>query len=114
MERLDPYAPALLDAPADVKVLYKLPSRKAITSGTLNEVPDKSVFVEYLIKRLNENKKEYLSSEELFSSMRQAVINNSPVNQVPQYGEIRGAGDEGGDFIFIKTDIASNKNPRGF
>jgi len=30
------------------------------------------------------------------------VINNSSVDQVPQYGEIRGAGDEGGDFIFVR------------
>jgi hypothetical protein len=35
--------------------LYKLPSRKAITSGTRNVVPDKSVFVEYLIKRLGKS-----------------------------------------------------------
>nr|CBX31009.1 hypothetical protein N47_E45210 [uncultured Desulfobacterium sp.] len=85
-----------------IQKLYTIPSRKAITSGTLNEVPDKSVFVEYLLKRLNDNSKQYLSSEELFSSFRQAVINNSPVNQIPQFGEIRESGDEGGDFIFIR------------
>jgi len=33
-----------------VEKLYKLTSRKAITSGTLSEVPDKSVFIEYLIR----------------------------------------------------------------
>ncbi|MBU4011405.1 MAG: caspase family protein, partial [Proteobacteria bacterium] len=84
-----------------IQKLYTIPSRKAITSGTLNEVPDRSVFVEFLLKRLNENSRQFLSSEELFSSFRQAVINNSPVNQIPQYGEIRESGDEGGDFIFI-------------
>jgi hypothetical protein len=31
-----------------------------------------------------------------------AVINNS--NVVPQFGEIKEVGDEGGDFIFIKRD----------
>jgi len=35
--------------------MYKLKSRKAITSGTLNTVPDESVFLHYLIKQLSEN-----------------------------------------------------------
>lgn len=85
-----------------IKQLYELPSRKAMTSGALKEVPDKSVFIEYLVKRLNQNKDKYLSAEQLFSSFRTAVINNSANGQVPQYGEIKEAGDEGGDFIFIK------------
>jgi len=93
---------AFSDAPPAVTELYKLPSRKAMTSGTLKEVPDKSVFVEYLTKRLESNVEKYLTSEQLFTSFRTAVINNSPVNQIPQFGEIRQSGDEGGDFIFIK------------
>lgn len=90
------------DAPKAVKELIKLPSRKAMTSGTLKEVPDRSIFVDYLIKRLAENSEQYVTSEQIFSSMRQAVINNSPNGQVPQFGEIRETGDEGGDFVFIK------------
>jgi hypothetical protein len=82
--------------------LYKLPSRKAITSGALSAVPDKSVFMEYLLKRLEQNQNPLLSAEELFSSFRMAVINNSIKGQVPQYGDIINAGDEGGDFIFLK------------
>ena len=85
---------------AAIEKLYRMTSRKAITSGTLSEVPDQSVFVEYLIRRLNENKEEYLTSEQLFSSLRVAVMNNSP--NVPQYGTIQNVGDEGGDFVFIK------------
>jgi len=81
------------------EVLYELPSRKAMTSGTLTEVPDRSSFTRYLIDRLNENEETYLSSEQLFSSFRIAVINNS--DAIPQYGEIRNVGDEGGDFIFL-------------
>jgi len=82
--------------------LHKLPSRKAIASSTHSmEVPDRSVFVEYLIKRLKENTDTYFSSEQLFANLRQVVIVNSPTNQVPQYGEIREAGDEGGDFVFV-------------
>jgi hypothetical protein len=87
-----------------IEKLYNLPSRKAMTSGTLEEVPDRSVFVEYLIKRLKENPEIYLSSETLFTSFRTAVMNNSP--NLPQYGEINNTGDEGGDFIFIRKRAA--------
>lgn len=90
---------AFSDAPLAVNKLYELPSRKAMTSGTLTEVPDQSAFLKYLIDRLDKNTDKYLSSEQLFSSFRIAVINNS--NVVPQFGEIKEVGDEGGDFIFI-------------
>ena len=91
-----------MDAPKAIQMLYELKSRKAMTSGTLTEVPDRSSFVKYLIKRLDDNKEKCLSSEQLFSSFRIAVINNSDV--IPQYGEIKNVGDEGGDFIFIRRD----------
>lgn len=91
-----------MEAPKAIQMLYDLPSRKAMTSGTLTEVPDRSSFVKYLIKRLRENEERYISSEQLFSSFRIAVINNSDV--IPQYGEIKNVGDQGGDFIFIKKE----------
>ncbi|MBN1952399.1 MAG: caspase family protein [Bacteroidales bacterium] len=87
------------NAPRAIEKLYELPSRKAMTSGTLTEVPDKSAFVEFLLDRLSKNDEKYLSAEQLFSGFRIAVINNS--NAIPQFGEISGVGDEGGDFIFI-------------
>ncbi|MDF1547048.1 MAG: caspase family protein [Bacteroidales bacterium] len=80
--------------------LYNMPSRKAMTSGTLKEVPDKSVFIKYFLKRLQENDKTFISAAELFNSFREAVLNNSP--NIPQYGMIQNSGDEGGEFIFIK------------
>ena len=80
--------------------IYELPSRKAMTSGALTEVPDRSAFVKYLIERLDENQETYLSSEELFSSFRMAVISNSSV--LPLYGEIQNVGNQGGDFIFLR------------
>ena len=80
--------------------LNKLVSRKGMTSGTLNEVPDHSVFMKYMKERLTENENKYMTSEELFSSFKVAVMNNSP--NVPRFGEIQNVGDEGGDFIFIK------------
>jgi len=91
-----------MDAKA-VLQLYKLPSRKAMTSGNMKTVPDKSIFMEYLIKRLSDNEQSVMSAESLFSSFRVAVINNSS-GQVPQYGDIRDAGDEGGDFVFLKRE----------
>ncbi len=87
--------------PATIE-LYKLPSRKAMTSGAMTTVPDKSVFIEFLLKRLSENTSPVLSAEQLFASFKIAVINNSPTKQVPQFGEIRETGDEGGDFLFIR------------
>jgi len=91
---------AFPDANKAINMIYELKSRKAMTSGTLTEVPDRSAFVKYLLERLDENTEKYLTSEQLFSSFRMAVINNSDV--VPQYGEIYNVGDEGGDFVFIR------------
>jgi len=89
-------------APKNIQQVYKLLSRKAMTSGAMTEVPDKSVFMEYLLKGLNTNTDDFLPAEILFANFKAAVINNSTNGQVPQFGEIKGAGDEGGDFIFIK------------
>ena len=91
---------AFSDAPLAIEKLYELPSRKALTSGILTEVPDKSSFAKYLIDRLSSNKEQYYVAEQLYSSLRIAVINNS--DALPQYGEIQNVGDEGGDFIFLK------------
>ena len=73
-----------------------------MTSGNLKEVPDKSVFIEYLIRKLRENDKKYLPAGELYIQLKEPVMNNSPANQIPLYGVIREANDEGGDFIFVR------------
>lgn len=91
---------AFPDVSKAVEILYQRPSRKAMTSGTLTEVPDRSAFTRFLVDRLESNEEQYLSSEQLFSSFRIAVINNSDV--IPQFGEIKNVGDQGGDFIFIR------------
>ena len=82
--------------------LNKLPSRKAMTSGTYNTVPDNSKFMWYLLKSLDGNEKEYFTSTQLFHDIEIAVINNT--NNIPQFGTIQNTGDEGGDFIFIKKE----------
>ena len=91
---------AFSDTPLGVQKLYELPSRKAMTSGILQEVSDESQFIKFLVKRLAENEENFLPSEVLFSTFKTAVMNNS--SNVPQYGVIQNVGDEGGDFIFIR------------
>jgi hypothetical protein len=88
---------------AAIEKLYGLKSRKAITSGTMKqEVPDKSTFTHYLIKKLEDNEARFLTAEQLFLDLRLAVLNNSA--NVPQYGTIQNTGDEGGEFIFVKKE----------
>ncbi len=79
---------------------YRPKSRKVMTSGAKEPVPDQSVFLDYLLKRLSDNKDEYLSSRILFSRLEQAVTNNSPTQQRPQHETLLNAGDEGGLFFF--------------
>ena len=95
-------AEEITKAGLDIQLLYRMPSRRAITSGTLSTVPDNSVFFEYLNKYLVENPKKFISSSELFDRIRTSVLNNSLT--VPQDGVIMETGDEGGDFIFIRRD----------
>ena len=83
-----------------LKKKYELPSRKAITSGTLKTVPNVSVFMKYLVDRLSHNPEDFFSASQLFQSIEIPVGNNSPTT--PQYGVIQNVGDEGGDFIFIR------------
>jgi hypothetical protein len=85
-----------------VQKTYELPSKTAITSGAMKSVPDKSVFIEYLVKKLKENKEKYLYAQRLYLQLKDPVINNSPNSQTPLHGVINEAGDEGGDFIFVK------------
>ncbi len=84
--------------------LYKFPSRKAMTSGALTTVPDKSTFSTTLIKRLNQNKSMYISAERIFHSLKNDVIVNGDLDQIPQYGEISVDRNKGGDFIFIRRN----------
>jgi hypothetical protein len=84
---------------AAIEKLYQLPSRKAMTSGTLTEVPDQSDFIYYLLQGLQNNNKKYLNSELLFSEIKPRILDNS--DYIPQYGTIQKVGDEGGDFVFI-------------
>ncbi|AZQ64986.1 caspase family protein [Flammeovirga pectinis] len=95
-----PSRSAFANAEKSITTYYEKKSRKGMTSGTLKTVPDESVFAKYLMKTLEENTKQYLSSSSLFHSFNEAVANNSL--NAPQYGVLFGVGDEGGQFIFIQ------------
>ena len=88
------------NASVNVSSMMKRQSRKAITSGSLTTVPDKSVFMKYLLRVLSENNKLYYSSEELFSELKPIVMSNTETE--PRYGEIKNTDDEGGTFFFLK------------
>lgn len=88
---------------------YTQKSRKAMSCSSLEEVPDNSVFLDYFIKRLASNSEEYLSSEELFDSMKNEVHNKTQIRQKPTYGHIKGSTPGAGDFLFKrKRRLASN------
>ena len=88
------------DAPKEVTKQYALSSRKVMASGNIEPVPDNSKFIFYIKQRLNDNKEKYLTAKDLFDSFYKAILNNT--DNVPQYAAVKNAGDEGGEFIFIK------------
>ena len=79
-------------------------ARTVLTSGGLEPVVDKgrgghSVFAKAFLNVLRENI-EIMDGTQLFSKIRRPVMVNAP--QTPQYSDIRFAGHEGGDFLFIR------------
>jgi len=80
-------------------------ARSVLCSGGLEPVIDSggkgghSVFASYFIDALKENKDIILGAE-LFSKIRRPVMLNS--DQTPEYSDIRKAGHEGGDFLFVR------------
>ena len=62
-----------------------------------------SPFTYFLINELKTNDKPLITVSELSSNVNKAVANN--VKQVPESGVLQGAGDELGEFIFIKVKV---------
>jgi hypothetical protein len=80
-------------------------SRSIMTSGGLEPVVDNgggrhSVFAAALLDALRDNRQQ-LEAARLFMQIRDRVAANA--SQTPQYGPLRNAGHEGGDFIFERT-----------
>ena len=94
------------DMEQGTKRLYELKSRKAITSGNLQEVPDNSVFMKFFLKELENNATAFLTSDQLFAKIRPNILNNSSTE--PLYGVVHTTGDEGGEFVFYSPNTDSN------
>ena len=63
-----------------------------------------SPFTYFLINELKTNNSPMFTVSQLSGNVERAVANN--VEQVPESGVLQGAGDELGEFIFIKMDVA--------
>ncbi len=79
-------------------------ARLALTSGGLEPVADRgggkhSPFAAAFIDALKANST-IIDGTQLFSQMRRPVILNA--DQTPQYSDVRKAGHEGGDFLFVR------------
>lgn len=75
-------------------------SRKFISSGARETVPDKSYFNEYLIKYLNNNKKDITFEYNIYNDIIEPIRRNSLTT--PVYGIFFDTKDEGGHFYFIR------------
>jgi serine/threonine protein kinase len=75
-------------------------SRKFISSGAMETVPDKSYFNEYLIKYLRNNTNEITFEYTLYNDIIGPIRQNSLTT--PVYGVFFDTRDEGGHFFFVK------------
>lgn len=84
-------------------------SVQVLTAGGVEYVDDDykesghSPFSYFLINELKHNDRTLLTASELSSNVEKAVANN--VDQVPASGVLQGAGDELGEFIFLKVNV---------
>ena len=63
-----------------------------------------SPFTYFLLNELTHNNKPLLTASEVSSNVEKAVSNNA--SQVPESGVLQGAGDELGEFIFLKLEVS--------
>lgn len=86
----------------------KLKARQALISGGNEPVMDTglssqhSVFAYYLIDRLTANHDRFMTVTTLFERIKRPISNSS--SQTPQCRPIHNAGDEGGEFIFVRGE----------
>ena len=86
-----------------------------MTAGGVEFVDDNyqssnhSPFTYFLLNELKNNDRPMLTLSELSTNVEKAVANN--VDQVPESGVLHGAGDELGEFIFIKMDLVVDGVP---
>lgn len=97
----------------------KVASKKSVqimSAGGVEFVDDNynrsghSPFTYFLLNELKTNNRPLLTMSELSTNVEKAVANN--VAQVPESGVLQGAGDELGEFIFIKVDVTVDGIPK--
>ncbi len=82
-------------------------SRTALTSGGLEPVLDAgggeySVFAKAFLETLRENT-QVLDGQSLFDAIKRPIVVNA--DQTPEYADVRKAGHDGGDFIFVPLKL---------
>ena len=87
-----------------IERIVKKKARTVLTSGGEEPVLDSggaghSVFARAFLTALEENDG-VIDGQELFRRLRDSVVANA--SQTPEYGDIRGAGHDGGDFLFVR------------
>lgn len=93
---------------AFVERLNSRRSRTALTSGGVEPVVDSgenghSVFANAFLGALSENPA-VMDATSLFGEIRRSVMINA--NQTPSYGDIRKAGHDNGDFLFVRVSTS--------
>ncbi len=87
-------------------------SRTVLTSGGLEPVSDSggggahSVFAKAFLTALQDNR-DVLDGQQLFHLIRRPVILNA--SQTPEYTDMRYAGHEGGDFLFVRRALSDSQ-----
>jgi len=92
--------------PSHVERLASRRTRLALTSGGNEPVVDgggggHSVFANAFLRSLREND-EILDATTLHAQIREPIMRDS--DQTPQFGPIRSARHEDGDFLFVRND----------
>jgi len=90
--------------PGSLQKFVNLKARTALTSGGIEPVTDvgggqHSVFARAFLSLLEQNPA-VMNGQELFVALRRKVQLNA--DQIPEYGDIRKAGHDGGDFLFVR------------
>ena len=90
--------------PAYIQAIVDQRARTAMTSGGLEPVADSggaghSVFAKAFLDTLGANLG-VIDGEDVFEKVRERVLLNA--EQTPEYGNIRLAGHDGGDFLFVR------------
>ena len=80
---------------------YNFKSRQILTSGGLEKVPEKSVFISMLLKSLQGNEEKFISVKMLYNLIFNGVRNQT--GKEPELNLFGKEGNEGGQFYFVRS-----------